>query len=105
MLIEKISLSDLKKHIGVSSTIIIDVRNQSEYDEIHIQGVTHIPLKEIPNHVEEFKNFTTIITLCAHGVRSKKAAEDLQMFGCTAMYVLGDIENWKKEGLPVIYES
>jgi rhodanese-related sulfurtransferase len=105
MLIEKITLSDLKNYIGIPRVIIVDVRDQWEYDEMHIHGVTHIPLKEIPHHIKEFENYDTVITLCAHGVRSKKAAEYLQTLPLNVTYVLGNIEDWKKAGLPVIYGS
>ncbi len=105
MKIEKLTLSDLKKYIGVPRIIIVDVREQWEYDEMHIQGVVHIPLKELSHHMKEFENYDTVITLCAHGVRSKKASEYLESLPCNVTYVAGNIEEWEKAGLPVVYGS
>jgi rhodanese-related sulfurtransferase len=97
-----LSLSDLKKYLGMPGVLLVDVREKWEYEEMHIQGAVHIPLKELPHHLKELEKYDTIITLCAHGVRSKKASEYLESLPCNVTYVLGDIEQWKETGLPII---
>jgi|SRR5690606_10849016 len=60
--------------------IILDVRTQKEWDEGHIENAKHIPLDDLRNHVEELKQIDKpIITCCASGVRSAKAAEFLSL--------------------------
>lgn len=60
--------------------IILDVRTQKEWDNGHIENAKHIPIDDLQNHVEELKNLDKpIITCCASGVRSAKAAEFLNL--------------------------
>ena len=35
---------------------LIDVRETDEYLDGHVPGAIHIPLNEVPNRVEEFRN-------------------------------------------------
>lgn len=60
--------------------IILDVRTQAEWDRGHIKNAKHIPLDDLRNHVDELKALNKpIITCCASGVRSAKAAEFLNL--------------------------
>ena len=60
--------------------IILDVRTQKEWDKGHISNAKHIPLDDLQNHVEELKKLNKpVITCCASGVRSAKAAEFLTL--------------------------
>jgi len=65
---------------------IIDVRSQAEFAGGHAEGSVNIPLQEIPNRVEEFRNFNQPLHLCcASGNRSGQATAFLQSKGiaCT----------------------
>lgn len=58
--------------------IILDVRTQREWDQGHIKNAKHIPLDELKNRVGELKKINKpVITCCASGARSAKAAEYL----------------------------
>lgn len=58
--------------------IILDVRTQREWDRGHIKNAKHIPLDELKNRIGEVKTLKKpIITCCASGARSAKAAEYL----------------------------
>lgn len=60
--------------------IILDVRTKKEWDKGHIQNARHVPLDDLQNHVEELKKLNKpIITCCASGMRSTKAAEFLNL--------------------------
>ncbi len=60
--------------------IILDVRTKDEWDKGHIENAKHIPLNDLQNHVEELKKLDKpIITCCATGARSAKAAEFLNL--------------------------
>ncbi|APY08875.1 sulfurtransferase [Winogradskyella sp. J14-2] len=63
-----------------NDAIILDVRNKSEWDAGHIENALHIPLNELNNRVGEVKKLNKpVITCCASGVRSAKAAKFLNM--------------------------
>lgn len=60
--------------------IILDVRTQREWDQGHIKNAKHIPLDALKNRVDEIKKLNKpVITCCASGARSAKAAEYLNL--------------------------
>ncbi|MEZ4792716.1 MAG: rhodanese-like domain-containing protein [Gelidibacter sp.] len=60
--------------------IILDVRTQREWDNGHIKSAKHIPLDDLQNHIEELRKLDKpVITCCASGARSAKAAEYLNL--------------------------
>ena len=84
---------------------IIDVREQSEWDEMHIPGVTHCPkgqLCDVISHITHNKN-QSIYLHCRGGTRSKDAALQLQKMGYTDVYsVDGGIMAWQALGFPTV---
>lgn len=88
-----------------TGAIIIDVRENTEWQEVHVQGARHIPLGQLPQVVEKIKEMSTqgeIITVCAHGIRSARAAEMLIQAGVKATSVAGGTSEWIAARLPVI---
>ena len=60
--------------------IILDVRTKSEWDNGHIKEALHIPLNELKHRVGEVKKLNKpVITCCASGIRSAKAAKFLNL--------------------------
>ena len=72
-----------KRHIQElldKGAIIVDVRTKAEWDKGHISNAKHIPLDDLQKHVEEVKKLDKpVITCCASGMRSAKAAEFLNL--------------------------
>ena len=79
--------------------IILDVRNQDEYDEKHIPGAMLIPNTEIEDRAEDElpdKN-QLILVYCRSGNRSKKASQILADMGYTNIKEFGGINDWPYE--------
>lgn len=79
--------------------IVLDVREQYEYDEGHIPGAILIPYTEIEQKAAETlpdKN-AMILVYCRSGRRSKIAAESLSKLGYTNVMEFGGIIDWKYE--------
>ena len=79
--------------------IILDVREQDEYDERHIPGAILIPYTEIENRAEAMlpdKN-AQILVYCRSGRRSKIASESLTKLGYTNVKEFGGINDWPYE--------
>ena len=79
--------------------IILDVRNQDEYDEKHIPGAILIPNTEIETRAEDElpdKN-QLILVYCRSGNRSKKASQILADMGYTNVKEFGGINEWPYE--------
>jgi len=82
--------------------VLFDVREQFEYDEGHIPGVTLIPLGDVPNRLSEIPTDKTVILTCRSGNRSGQAADFLRQNGYTNVHNMeGGIVAWQQAGLPV----
>ena len=95
-----ISAQEAKKIMDTEEGyVILDVREQEEYDEKHIPGAIVIPHLEIANRAEEVltdKN-QLILVYCRSGRRSKIAAEALIELGYTNIKEFGGILDWPYE--------
>jgi rhodanese-related sulfurtransferase len=79
--------------------IILDTREQYEFDEGHIKGAILIPYTEIESKAEQMlpdKN-KLILVYCRSGRRSKIAAESLSKLGYTNVKEFGGIIDWPYE--------
>jgi len=75
--------------------ILLDVRNQDEFDEYHIPGSILIPVDELESRLAELPDKNTdIIVFCRAGRRSEIAANILVMNGYKNVYDMGSINNW-----------
>ena len=82
--------------------VLIDVREQFEYDEAHIPGVTLIPLGEVPQRLDEFPTDKTVIVTCRSGNHSGQATDFLRENGYDNVHnMAGGINAWKSAGLDV----
>ena len=79
--------------------IILDTREQDEFDEGHIPGAILIPYTEIENMAEEMlpDKDAQILVYCRSGRRSKIAAESLAKLGYTNVKEFGGIIDWPYE--------
>ena len=79
--------------------IILDAREQDEFDEGHIPGAILIPYTEIDNKAEAMlpEKHTQILVYCRSGRRSKIASESLAKLGYTNVKEFGGIIDWPYE--------
>ena len=79
--------------------IILDTREQDEFDEGHIPGAILIPYTEIENKAEEMlpDKDAQILVYCRSGRRSKIASESLTKLGYTNVKEFGGIIDWPYE--------
>ena len=79
--------------------IILNVREQDEYDEGHIPGAIVISHKEIAEKAEDVltDKDQLILVYCRSGRRSKIAAEALVELGYTNIKEFGGIIDWPYE--------
>ncbi|MEZ4866257.1 MAG: rhodanese-like domain-containing protein [Caldilineaceae bacterium] len=85
-----------------SEVFLLDVREQSEYDEGHIPGVTLIPSGSVASRLSEIPHDKTVIVSCRSGNRSSQVVAFLRQQGYTNIHDLqGGILAWQQAGLPV----
>ena len=88
---------------------ILDVRDQSEWDEGHIKGAQHLPyyfieqrLQEQPAELEYYIDQPLAI-ICGSGQRSAIACSILQKHGFAQLFnVMGGMEAWNEEGFETV---
>jgi hydroxyacylglutathione hydrolase len=79
---------------------ILDVRDQSEWEEGHIKGAIHIPYYFLEQHMQELDKTQSLALICASGQRSSIACSLLQKHGFTQLFnVVGGMEAWDEAGL------
>ncbi|MCK8817903.1 thioredoxin domain-containing protein [Natroniella sulfidigena] len=75
--VENISATEVAQKLNQTKPQIIDVRTKREYQEGHIPNSINIPVTKITDNLDKLAKEEEIITVCASGRRSKKAAKKL----------------------------
>lgn len=92
----KITAEQAYEMMNTQEVVIVDVRTQSEYDEVHIQNAVLIPSETIgsepPANLPD-KN-AIILVYCRSGRRSEEAARKLVNLGYVRVYDFGGINDW-----------
>ena len=82
---------------------ILDVRTPQEYQQIHIEGTTLIPIQQLQARIGELesKKHEDIFVYCATGNRSTVAARILANLGFKRIYNLRyGVYDWARNGHP-----
>jgi rhodanese-related sulfurtransferase len=101
--ITEISPQDSAERLKGGEAVVVDVREQDEWDEEHIPGAIHISRGTIELDIEDKvpDSNAMIITHCGGGGRSALAAESLQKMGYkNVRSMAGGFKAWKAAGLP-----
>lgn len=96
----EVGLDDLARAMD-EGAVVVDVRELDEYVEVHVPGVTLIPLSEFEQRWQEVPADGPVYVICAAGSRSMKAATALRQAGVDAFNVAGGTKAWQGEGRPV----
>ena len=99
----EIDVHTAAKLLGNDDVLFIDVREQHEYDQEHIPGITLIPMSEVEGREGEFPKDKPIILTCRSGNRSGKVQDYLQKyFGYTNLHNMdGGILAWDQANYEV----
>jgi rhodanese-related sulfurtransferase len=85
-----------------NDVVLIDVREQWEYDQGHIPGITLIPMSEISNRLEEIPTDKEVIVTCRSGNRSGQVTDYLRQSGFDNVHNMqGGIVAWQEAGYEV----
>ena len=94
---QKISQEKAKEMMDTQEVLILDVREQDEYDSGHIPGAVLLPVGTIDEESAAAvipEKDTTVLVYCRSGNRSKRAAKALAELGYTGIYEFGGINTW-----------
>ena len=77
--------------------ILLDVREDWEWEKAHLEGAIHIPLEELSGRVSELDPRSEVIVYCHHGERSVDGCLVLWEHGFRKVRSLtGGIEAWSE---------
>ena len=102
MSVKKISFEEAKQLMDtVENLVIVDVREESEYNTGHAIGAELLSMSELTSdegaaraaEVIPSKD-TPLIVYCRSGVRSRKSARILSDFGYEEIYDVGGLSGW-----------
>ena len=96
---EVITVQELKTLMDQQAEfLLLDVREQYEYDICHIEGSLLIPLSTVPQHLSDLPKDKNIVILCHLGMRSASAVNYLKANGFEKVSnLLGGINSWAVE--------
>ena len=97
---QQISQEEAKEMMDTQDVIILDVREQDEYDSGHIPGAVLLPVGTIDEETAAEvipEKDSTVLVYCRSGNRSKTASSALAELGYTNIYEFGGINTWPYE--------
>ena len=97
---QQITQEKAKEMMDTQNVIILDVREQSEYDSGHIPGAVLLPVGTIDEATAAAAipaKDSTVLVYCRSGNRSKTASSALAELGYTNLYEFGGINTWPYE--------
>ena len=97
---QQITQEAAKEMMDTQEVVILDVREQHEYDSGHIPGAVLLPVGTITEDtaaavIDELD--TIVLVYCRSGNRSKTASQALVDLGYTNVYEFGGINDWPYE--------
>ena len=97
---QQITQEEAKEMMDNQEVIILDVREQDEYDSGHISGAVLLPVGTIDETTAAEvipEKDSTVLVYCRSGNRSKTASSALAELGYTNIYEFGGINTWPYE--------
>ena len=96
----QITQEEAKEMMDNQEVIILDVREQDEYDSGHIPSAVLLPVGSIDEDTAAEvipEKDSTVLVYCHSGNRSKTASAVLADLGYTNIYEFGGINTWPYE--------
>ena len=97
---EQIDQETARRMMEEQEVIILDVREQDEYDSGHIKDAVLLPAGTISEETAASvipEKDGTVLVYCRSGNRSKTASQILAELGYTQIYEFGGINTWQYE--------
>jgi molybdopterin/thiamine biosynthesis adenylyltransferase/rhodanese-related sulfurtransferase len=102
--ISELDATEARDRIESGEPVVVDVREQDEWDEGHIPGAVHVPRGHLESRIERLAPDTArpVVVYCSAGNRSAFAAKTLTELGYDDVVSLaGGFTDWKRNGFPV----
>lgn len=85
--------------------LVLDVREDDEWDAGHVDGSVHIPLMQLGARYAELPEAERTLVVCRVGNRSAYAAAFLIQQGVDAVNLDGGLVAWEAAGRPLVADG
>lgn len=102
---QEITPADLARLLKdpAAGVLLLDVREPWEWDLVHIEGSSHMPMHLVPLRHNTLPDDRQIVTICHHGVRSLQVCAFLRHAGFDDVVSLrGGIDAWAEHIDPAL---
>jgi rhodanese-related sulfurtransferase len=87
---------------GDGSTVLVDVREQDEWDRGHAPHAVHLPMSALEERYSELPEDANLLIICHSGGRSFRVTDALERAGYNAVNVEGGMLAWHAAGGAVV---
>lgn len=99
---QEISVSEAKA-MQDAGAFMLDVREPSEWNELHMPGATLIPLGQLASRLSEVPKDKPVVVVCRSGNRSQEGRNILAANGFSSVTSMaGGMRDWQNAGLPTV---
>jgi rhodanese-related sulfurtransferase len=91
-----------------ADSVLLDVREDEEWAAGHIDGARHVPMYQVPQHVNHCDDLSAdvpIVVVCKMGGRSAQVTAWLNQQGYRATNLDGGMLAWAGAGRPMVSED
>ena len=78
--------------------LLLDVREPWEFDKARIEGSTLVPMRSVPDRLQELDPARETVVICHHGIRSRMVGHFLESQGFSNIINLsGGVASWASD--------
>ena len=99
VVVPEITSEELQAALGEPTPpLVLDVRELHEWRLVRMEEARHLPMNDVPDHLDTLPRDRTVVVMCAHGSRSYSVAAWLIEQGINASSLAGGITQWARSG-------
>jgi rhodanese-related sulfurtransferase len=94
------SVRDLKAYLDgpEPAPVLLDVREPWEFGICHIEGAHLLPMRNIPDSLDQLDRDGEFVVICHHGIRSRQVAMYMEHQGFTNVINMeGGMAAWARD--------
>lgn len=94
------SAQELRAYLDTAAEqpLLLDVREPWEFDKARIEGATLLPMRSVPDRLQELDPERETVVICHHGIRSRMVGHFLESQGFSNVINLsGGVASWASD--------
>ena len=95
--VRRINAAQLAAQLEHEKPVLLDVRENWEFEICHIEGSVNIPMGQISQQLEQLQSVSEVVVICHHGIRSQQVISILQQQSdATLINLDGGVDAWAR---------